>query len=194
MAISFSIEASEHQVLEKLDWILGWEGELFAFSSILSVVEAFCSCSNFLCLYWRQKSVERTPWQICGRLFKICPWPELLGTLAELFSHKNRKWREVERFFSSIEQMVQAKWKPKETPSPFILSEDKYIFAAQRWRRKVLESPSTLFQRTVSSSSWRCIRKENVFEITPSSRKIIAIRTPCPALIQTLYNNNGHYI
>jgi len=32
------------------------------------------------------KTQERSPWQFCGRLFKICPWPELLADLPARFA------------------------------------------------------------------------------------------------------------
>ena len=61
----------------------------------------------------------------------------------------------------------------------------------REWRRRDLEGPTTLFLRTLYSISWKCRCGDHVFEINPSSRKILAIRSPRPTLIQTLHSYCG---
>merc|ERR1711971_679552 len=39
------------------------------------------------------KTQDRTPWQFCGKLFKICPWPELLAERSARYAGKSRKLR-----------------------------------------------------------------------------------------------------
>merc|ERR1711872_23924 len=48
----------------------------------------------------RQKSVERTPWQICGRLFKICPWRDLLAQRSARLAERMKKESLRKSFYS----------------------------------------------------------------------------------------------